>query len=110
MPNWVEGDRVRVITRAVTEEDRKKNRYFDHMAGQVGTVQNVYDPAEVVVRVDRESMGPITLEVQETATQRMRDKFLGGLSEEQKKTLTKEELEFDAHYVLLVRSEDLEKI
>ena len=42
MSTWKEGDRVRIKTRPVTEEDRKTNRYFDHMAGLVGTVQNIY--------------------------------------------------------------------
>ena len=108
MANWTEGDHVRVVTRPVTDEDRKKNRYFDHMAGLTGTIQNVYSETEIAIRVDRESMSKITAEVQKTATNRMRQKFLDGTSEEQKKTLTKEELEFDAHYVLLVQGSDLE--
>ena len=38
----------------------------------------------------------------------MREKFIGSVSEEQRKQLTKEELEFNAHYVQLVVSADLE--
>jgi hypothetical protein len=109
MAKWKEGDRVRVVTRQVTEEDRKKNRYFDHMAGLVGTVQNVYGATEVSVKVDPESMSNVSKDVHKQATQRMRDKFLNNISEEQKKQLTKEELDFDAHYVLLLDSGDLEK-
>ena len=99
---------MRVVTRAVTEEDRKKNRYFDHMAGLTGSVQNVYEDNEVAIRVDPGSMSEVASHVHKTATERMRKKFLDNTSEEQKKSLTKEELEFDAHYVLLVQSGDLE--
>ncbi len=110
MPQWKEGDQVRVIGREVTEEDRKKNRYFEHMAGLSGTVQNVYSDAEVAVRVKPESMSKITSEVHSMATQRMKDKFLDGLPQEQRRNLTEEELDFKAQYVLLVQATDLEKI
>lgn len=106
MPAWKENDRVRVVSRPVTDEDRKKNRYFEHMAGLVGVVQQVYGPDEVTIKVDPDSMTTVTREVVLTATQRMRDKLQ--LPEEQKKLLTKEELDFNINYVLLVREQDLE--
>jgi len=109
MPTWKEGDRVRIVKRAVSEEDRKANRYYDHMAGLVGTVQNVYNDSEIAVKIDVDCMSKISADVQKEATLRMREKFLSNVSEEQKKQLTKEELEFDAHYVQLVQSSDLEK-
>lgn len=108
MATWKEGDRVRVVRRPVTEEDRRKSRYFDHMADLTGTVQQAYSEDEVAVRVDPSGMTEITADVVKTATQRMRDKFVASVSEEQRKQLTKEELEFDANYVLLVRAADLE--
>ncbi|MGV3615989.1 MAG: hypothetical protein ACO1SV_11700 [Fimbriimonas sp.] len=108
MATWKEGDRVRVIRRAVTEEDRRKSRYFEHMADLTGTVQQAYAPDEIAVKVDSESMTPVTADVVRTATQRMREKFVANVSEEQRKQLSKEELEFNANYVLLVRSVDLE--
>ena len=108
MPKWKEGDRVRVISRDVTEEDRKKNRYFEHMAGVTGVVQNVYGEAEIAVRVEPASMSKITRDVHTKATERMKDKFLDGLPQEQRRNLTEEELDFKAQYVLLVQSSDLE--
>ena len=110
MPQWKEGDQVRVISREVTEEDRKKNRYFEHMAGVSGTIQNVYSDSEVAVRVDPLSMSKITKDVHTMATQRMKDKFLDGLPQEQKRNLTEAELDFKAQYVLLVQATDLEAI
>lgn len=108
MPSWKEGDRVRVVTRPVTEEDRKKNRYYDHMAGLTGIVQNVYGADEIAVKIDNESLTEVSGAVHKQSVVRMREKFLGAISEEQKKQLTPEELNFSAHYMLLVRSEDLE--
>lgn len=108
MPSWKEGDRVRVVSRPATADDRKSGRYFEHMAGLVGTVQAVYSPDEVAVKVDPECLGEVTADVHSKAVQRMRDKFLSSIGDEQKKTLTKEELAFTAHFVLLVRERDLE--
>jgi hypothetical protein len=39
----------------------------------------------------------------------MRQKFVENVSEVQRKELTKEELEFDTHFMLLLDSSDLEK-
>jgi|SRR5579862_9711691 len=109
MPNWKEGERVRVVSRAVTEEDRKKNRYFEHMANMSGTIQTIYNAEEIAIRVDSAAMTDVTKKVHNMAVSRMREKFLSSVSEEQKKQLTNEELNFDAHYVLLVRAADIEK-
>lgn len=109
MPNWKEGDRVRVVTRPVTDADRDTHSYYEHMAGLVGVVQNTYTKEEIAVKVDPDSLTKITASVHKESTKRMREKFLNSVSEEQKKQLTSEELNFDAHYVLLCRSDDLEK-
>ena len=106
---WKEGDRVRVIVRPVTEEDRKKNRYFEHMSGLTGTVQNVYEGDVIAVRIDLETLSQVTADVHKRSTERMREKFLSQLGEEAKRALTKEELEFDTHFMQLVESSDLEK-
>jgi len=100
---------VRIVTRDVTEQDRKTGRYFAHMAGLTGTVQNVYSPHEVAIKIDKETVGAIPLDVHRVAVERMREKFLDSISEEQKKSLTPQELNFDAHYVLLVSGSDLEE-
>lgn len=101
---------MRVVTREVTEKDRAENRYFAHMAGLTGLVQNVYSEEEIAVKMDLDSLTKVSKDVHSTATDRMRDQFLSSVSEEQKKQLTKEELAFTPHYVLLVRSADLEAL
>ncbi|CAN5592621.1 hypothetical protein BH11ARM2_BH11ARM2_04700 [soil metagenome] len=108
MSRFKEGDKVRVVTRKVTDADRKSNRYFDHMAGLTGDVANVY-PEDISVRVDLNSLSDVTRNVHTTATRRMREKFVGNVGDEQRKSLSKEELEFTPNYVLLVSERDLEK-
>ena len=109
MPQLKVGEKVRVVTRKVTVEDRAKSRYFEHMAGTSGEIQSVYDDGTVALQVDPASLNEVARGVHKTATLKMREKFANGISEEQRKALTKEELEFDTHYVLLVRTEDVEK-
>jgi len=109
MPKWKSGDRVRVVERAVTKEDRATNSYFSHLAGLTGTVQNFYNKDEVAVCVDQESFAPMVASTHKEAVKRMRAKFLDSLSEEQRRKLSREERQFDANYVVLVHSDDLEK-
>jgi len=109
MSKWKEGDKVRVVTREVTEDDRKANRYFDHMAGLTGVVEYLYDGAMVAVKVDPPSLPKISAQVHKDSTVRMREKFLGQLSDEQKKTLTSEEQNFPVNFSVLVQASDLEK-
>lgn len=110
MPKFKENDRVRIATRETTPEDRMMNRYFDHMAGLTGTVQNVYGRDQIAVKIDVESAGAVARDVHKVSTKRMREKFASSIGEEQKKELTKEELEFTPHYMLLLREADLESL
>src|SRR5687767_1416693 len=109
MPNWKEGERVRIISRPVTEQDKKSNTYFDHMGGLRGTIQNIYGNDEIAIKIDLEDLSKITRDVHKQATLRMREKFQGSISEEQKKQLTSEEMNFEPHFMLLVKGSDLEK-
>ncbi|MBS1704310.1 MAG: hypothetical protein JST40_00435 [Armatimonadetes bacterium] len=105
-----EGDRIRIVTRPVTPEDRKSNRYFNHMAGLTGKVANIYGPEEIAVQIDKDTLTQTAREVHSEAIRRLRGKWIDELSEEAKSKFTDQELQFDAHYVLLVRGDDLEKL
>jgi ribosomal protein L21E len=109
MSTWKDGDKVRIVRREVTADDRKGNRYFEHMAGLTGTVTNVYSRDSVAVMINKETLSKVAASVHEEATRRMREKFMNNASEEAKAKLTPEELKFAAHYMLLVHGEDLEK-
>lgn len=110
MASWKEGDRVKIVSRTVTEQDKKANRYFEHMAGLTGIVQNVYSNEEIAIKIDLNGTSKVTLDVHKQATLKMREKFLGSIGEDQKKQLTAEELNFEPHYMLLLRAADLEKV
>lgn len=105
-----EGDRVKIKTRKVTEEDTLSQMYYEHMQGLTGTVANYYSKNEVSINIDFDSLGKIPEDVHSVATKRMRKSFRKNSSEEQRKALTKEEIAFTPHYVLLVAESDLEKI
>lgn len=107
---FAEGDRVQVVTRAVTADDRKANRYYTHMAGLIGSVENAYEGDEYAIRVEPETLSRASAEVHNLATKRMHKRVQDEFSEEAKKPFTKEELEFDVHYVLLVQGADLQAV
>jgi hypothetical protein len=110
MSKWREGQKVRIVARTVTEEDKRLNRYFDHMSGLVGTIQNIFAEDQIAIKVDLESLSKISSDVHKNATKRMQEKFVSGVGEEQRKLLTAEELNFVPNFDLLVRSEDLETV
>lgn len=110
MPNSREGDVVRVIDRPVTDEDRKANRYFDHMKGLTGTVASVFAEDQIAIRVEGGTLPKVSRDVHKKAVERMRKEFVEKVSEEQKKLLTSEELNFDANFMILARSADLERV
>lgn len=109
MPRFKEGDRVRIVERGVTLDDRKSNRYYSHMAGLTGIVQANFGPDEVAIVVEPEVLSPTIAGVVKTAVERMREKFGKNSTEEQRSRLTADELKFDANYVLLARESDLVK-
>lgn len=105
-----EGDRVRIVTRPVTAEDRKNQSYYAHMAGLEGTVQNIYAKQEIAVRVDPQVMVDPTKRIHGEATKRMRERFVSEVGEAARSQLTDEEIKFPVNYMMLVRETDLEKI
>lgn len=105
-----EGDKVRVVTREITEQDRKVYGLFEHMLGMSGVVENIYSPTEVAVKVDLDCLPKIPADVHKEATKKMRERLTENVGEEARKLMTKEELEFVPHYMILVRQDDLEKI
>jgi hypothetical protein len=105
---WKAGDRVRVAKRVTTNKDREDRTYFDHMAGLEGEVTNVYEDG-VAVKIDIVSLGEISAEIHKFATVRMQQKFMDNSSEEDRRQLSKEDLEFQANFMLLVQPADLER-
>lgn len=104
-----EGDRVKIVTRTVTEQDKAVHKFFEHMQGLTGTVANVYNNEEIAVNVDIDALKSIPKDVHSVATNRMQSAFQDNSTENQRKLLTKEEMKFVPNYVILVKESDLEK-
>lgn len=105
---WKEGDRVRIVTRELAPQDRL-NSVFPHMLGLTGVVENVYNANEISVKVDLDQLQGVAKDAHKESTRRMREKFAENVPEQDKKSLTSEEMNFTPNYVLLVRETDLEK-
>ena len=104
-----EGDRVRIASRAATDEDVKSGLYYAHYAGLTGSIQKVYSKQEVAVEVDHESLAKDIRKRHEDVRDQMKTKWLEGLSEEGRSKLTEREKDFNLRYVVLVAMADLEK-
>jgi predicted DNA-binding antitoxin AbrB/MazE fold protein len=105
-----EGDKVRIVKREVTDADLVSNKYYEHMQGLTGVVANIYSKDDIAVQINLEGLSDETRKAVKSATKRMHKKLEEQLSEVQKKELTKEEMEFDVHFVSLISAEDLEKV
>ncbi len=109
MPTWKPGDRVKIKERKASPEEVEGGVYVPHYANLTGTVEAVYGKDEIAVRIDPEAFTPLLADVYKEATRRMRAKFFGHLSEEQRKRLTADEKNFLTNFVILVKSSDLVK-
>jgi ribosomal protein L21E len=82
MPHFKPGDRVRLVTRAQTEEDMKSGLYYEHFGGMTGIVQKIYGPQEIAVEIEPESLPQEIRQRHENVRDQMKTKWLEGLSEE----------------------------
>ena len=104
------GDRVRVVSREVTNEDSKSGLYYSYFGGLTGSVDRIYDDGSVCVDVDLDSLSDEIrsrhLAMQETEQQR----WLSSLSDEVRNRLTTEQRQLKMSYRILVSKNDLEPI
>lgn len=106
-PTFKPGDRVRVVDRPATAQERKERKFFDHFRNLRGTVQRVYEDGEVCLEVDRGSLPEPIRRRQEAVEAGMRERWLNGLSEEARRRLTEEEKRFSLRYSIIVSASDL---
>jgi ribosomal protein L21E len=109
MPNFNDGDRVRIVSREQSEEDARAQMYYSYFGGLTGTIQKAYSKAEVAVEVDPESLTKEIRKRHEDVRDQMKTKWLEGLSEEGRSKLTEREKDFNLRFVILVAMADLEK-
>ena len=103
------GDVVKVAVRPVTPDDAKTGLFYGYYCGLNGTVQKVYGGGEVAVSVDPESLPEDIWLRHMSVRDRMRDAWLGGLSDEARRKLAPDQKRFDLRYTILVSQADLER-
>lgn len=120
MAGYKSGDRVKIVYNEGAElklaAGGKKDKdlftvplTYPYMDGLVGRVANVYGADEIAVEVELGSLPTEVLAVHTEGTKRLRSRFAESVSEEAKKKLSAEELNFTPHFVLLLTEKDLVK-
>jgi hypothetical protein len=96
------GDRVRIVDAEPGNADPKALVYYDFYRNLTGTVVKAYDDGTVALSVDRGSLPAEVRKRHEESEGVLRDKWLNGLSEEDRNKLTQKEQRFSLKYMLLV--------
>ncbi len=102
-----EGQRVQIASRKANAEDVKSGLYYEFFGGLTGTIQKLYPSGEAAVEVEPESLDETVSARHLDVQQAMKDKWLGGLSEEARGRLTDQERDFQLRYTVLVQNKDL---
>jgi hypothetical protein len=96
------GDRVRIIDADPGVADPKALVYYDFYRNLTGTVVKAYDDGTVALSVDRTTLPVEVRQRHEESERVLRDKWLSGLSEDDRNKLTQKEQRFSLKYMLLV--------
>ena len=107
MATFKAGDRVTISDRPATAADQKSGLFYGHYRGLSGKVQKAYLGEEVAVEVDLERLPEEIWKRHMTTCDQMRQRWLEGLAEEQRRRLSPEQNNFELRYVVLVSAKDL---
>jgi hypothetical protein len=108
MARFKEGDRVRVKARTASEQEVLEGRYAPFMASATGTILKIYDPKQIAVNLDIESLPEEVRQRHAEQQETMHRRWLDSLSEEARNRLTDQEKAFHLNYVVLLTESDLE--
>ncbi len=108
MPRFKRGDRVLVVERETTAADRKAGVYYPHFRGLHGVVDQIYEEeGEICVEVDPESLQPAFLHRHQTIENQVRQKWLNGLSDQERRSLPEEHKQLRLKYTIMISPNDL---
>lgn len=103
------GDRVVIKTREATEEDMVSHLYYNYFGGLKGVIVKQPEENNYAISVDRDSLPSDVLKRHKEIEKLERERWLSGISEEQKRNMTAEQKQFKFDYTVLVAENDLEK-
>ncbi len=106
IPSVTSGQSVRVVANPSGASDQKLP-FYDFFNDLTGSVGKVYDDGSATVVVDLKSLPEEVRQRHAANEQPMRDKWLGGLSEEEKNRLTASQKKFSLRYTILVSARNL---
>ncbi|MDO8682725.1 MAG: hypothetical protein Q7N50_04515 [Armatimonadota bacterium] len=101
------GDRVRIADREPTSADVKSGLYYNYFRNLTGVIERVYDDDNVCVNVDIDSLPEDVLLRHREIETAARDKWINGLSQEQRSRLTEQDRQFKMGYKALVAMADV---
>lgn len=100
-------DRVRVVDREPTAADVKSGLFYGYFRNLTGMVERVYDDKTVCIDVDIESLPADVIERHKDVEKTARDKWIAGLSGEQRGRLTEQDKQFNMRYKIVIAAEDV---
>jgi hypothetical protein len=102
-----QGMRVKLANREPTAADPKTLSYYPFFNDLPGVIQKMYADGTVAVTIDRDAL-PIEIRKRHEQSEiGQRDKWLGGLSEDEREKLTGRQRHFTLKYTVLVGADDV---
>ncbi len=102
------GDKVKIKTREATAEEFEDKTYYNFFGGLTGVVAKDAIDGSYVINIDRESLPSNFLARHKEIEKLEKERWLSGLSEENRRSLTAEQKQYHLDYKLLVKESDLE--
>ena len=103
-------DRVRVADRDASAADAKSGLFYDYFRNLTGSIERVYEDKSVCVDVDIDTLPEDVLRRHKEVETAARDKWLHGLSQEQRSRLTEADKQFAMRYKIVVAAADVELV
>ena len=106
--NFKIDDKVIIKTREATVEDIESQTYFNFFGGLKGIITKLPVEGLCCISIDIESLKLDFLQRHKEIEKLERDRWLKGLSEEQRRNMTAEQKKYHLDYTLLVKVDDIE--
>lgn len=103
------GERVVIKTREATDDDMLSQLYYNYFGGLRGVIVKEPEENHFAISVDRDSLPSDILKRHKEIEKLERDRWLAGISEEQKRNMTAQQKQYTFDYTVLVDANDLEK-
>ena len=107
MANVKIGDRVKVVDRELVPADAKGGLFYEYFKNLTGVVERLYDDDTICVDVDIEALPREIYDRHKEMEIAARDKWIAGLSQEQRGRLSEQDKQFNMHYKIVLKAVDV---